>query len=44
MRALRRFSIKGLLARFGSPLSMFIAALDVGANFMIPPPAMDLKE
>lgn len=32
------FSINGLLALFGSPLSIFIVWLDVGANFMIPPP------
>lgn len=33
-----RFSINGLFARFGSPLSIFIAWFDVGANFMMPPP------
>lgn len=37
------FSINGLLARFGSPLSMFIAWLDVGANLMMPPPDDDKK-
>lgn len=42
--ARRLFSINGLLARFGSPLSMFIAWLDVGANLMMPPPGDDKKE
>lgn len=36
--ALLRFSINGLLARFGSPLSIFIVWFDVGANFMVLPP------
>lgn len=41
--ALLRFSINGLLARFGSPLSIFIVWFDVGANFMVLPPDGGVK-